>query len=1027
MPGKSVRFKRKPDTKEELLKFLHPYVRKWFFGKFKDFSLPQLYGVLEIHQRNNVLISAPTGATKTLTGFLSILNELVGLAESDSLEDKTYAIYISPLKALNNDIFVNLIKPLEEIQNLANKNLGIRVSVRTGDTSQAERAKMLKKAPHILITTPESLAILLTSKRFSEHLSNVNWVIVDEIHSLAESKRGAHLSLSLEGLELLSPDFTRIGLSATVAPIEEIAKFLVGDRQCLIVDVQFIKNVELKVINTDYDLVEKWHDSLYSKVHEMIQQNKTTLIFTNTRAGTERIVHFLQDKYPKYYNKSNIGAHHGSLSKELRFDIESKLREGKLRVIVSSTSLELGIDIGYIDLVILLGSPKSVARTLQRVGRAGHRLHQKARGMFIANDNDELVECTIIAKNSIEKKIDNIHIPMNPLDVLAQQIIGLVLIRNFKVADLYQAVKRAYNYKELSYDAFREIIDYLLGSYVGLEERHVYAKLRLVDDVLKPKGKLIRMIYMTNLGTIPDETAVKVKVGNLTVGKLDESFLERLKKGDVFVLGGSTYEFRYAKGMTAFVNASVDRPPTVPSWFSEMLPLSFDIANEIGRFRRLIYDRLKQKAPRKEIIRFIMDFAYASEDVAARIYEYIEMQFSYLDVPTDKKLVIENYVDKEIHYYVFHSMFGRRVNDALSRAIAYLISKSTHKDIEIGINDNAFYIASSKKIPVSKAVTLINEGNFRKILGNAIDKTEILKRRFRQCAARSFMILRNYKGREKKVGRQQISSQILINAVKRISENFPILDEARREVLEDLMDVENAIKVVEKLRSGKIEIRYYTTKMPSPFAFNIVLQGVSDVLRMEDKIEFLKRMHEMVRSKIEGTDIKKEISDLRKKKELSREQIRMLRLLYRLDIDNNLLENLLKIIKGEESTLEAYEYLRANQDTIFKEWPKELAIFLLKRSEEMFDYSEFWRAESLKERVKEESFKEELRKDLNKALRKIKLERDFKVNLFRLIDGENDFSDSFPEKLKEIFQGTIDKAWTDRIVKFFMQRYKELR
>ena len=407
----------KPQSKETVQKLLHPLVNQWFFSKFKDFSLPQLYGVKEVHDHNNIMVVAPTGSGKTLTCFLSILNELIRLADEKKLEERIYAVYISPLKALNNDIARNLNEPLAEMLKLAeqkHKDYPIRVGVRTGDTTTAEKQKMLKHAPHILITTPESLAILLSSDRFRELLRDVEWCVVDEVHALAENKRGVHLSLSLERLQELAPNMTRVGLSATVEPMDAVANYLVGMRDCKVAHVQYKKEFDLQVISPLPDLIDtthaKLHNAIYATMDKLIQEHKTTLIFTNTRAGTERVVHHLKERFPKNYTE-NIGAHHGSLSKKHRFDIEQRLKEGKLKAVVCSTSLELGMDIGYVDLVICLGSPKSVARFLQRTGRAGHSLHEKVKGRLIPMDRDDLVECAVLLKNAVEKKIDTIHIP----------------------------------------------------------------------------------------------------------------------------------------------------------------------------------------------------------------------------------------------------------------------------------------------------------------------------------------------------------------------------------------------------------------------------------------------------------------------------------------------------------------------------------------------------------------------------------------------------------------------------------------
>ncbi|MBM3200215.1 ATP-dependent helicase [Candidatus Woesearchaeota archaeon] len=850
-----------PDKEEDLKELLHPIVKKWFFSKFKEFSLPQLFGVMEIHKRNNVLVSAPTGATKTLTGFLSILNELIDSSEKGVLKDKVYCVYISPLKALSNDISFNLVTPLKEMEELAGKDFGIRISVRTGDTTQAEKSKMLKRPPHILITTPESLAILLSSSRFTQHLSDVDWCIVDEIHALAENKRGVHLSLSLERLSRLCPYITRIGLSATIHPLDEVARFLVGcekgkEMPCKIVDVQFIKKLDLKVLSPVNDLINITHAQLHHKMYELldeiIQKHKTTLIFTNTRSATERVVHYLKDKFPKNYTE-NIGAHHGSLSKELRLELEQRMREGNLKVVVSSTSLELGIDIGYIDLVVLLSSPKSVARALQRTGRSGHRLHDTTKGRLVVMDRDDLIECSLILKHALEKKIDNIHIPTNCLDVLAQQIFGIAVSEQMHIDTIYETVKGSYCYKDLKKQEFIEVIEYLAGMFTSLEDRHVYAKIWYDETtgMIGRKGKLARVLYMTNIGTIPDETFVKVKVGDVTIGQIDEGFLERLKRGDIFVLGGQVYEFLFSRGMVAQVRASPSRPPTIPAWYSDMLPLSFDLAMGIQRFRKLISQKFENKRSEKEVLEFINEHLYVDGQTAEAVYNYCKDQHDYIGIPHEGKIIIENYTDDaEKRVTVFHTLYGRRVNDVLSRAVAFAISRSQHRDVQVGITDNGFYVSCDKTIQPLAAFKLLKSKELRQLMSLAIERSEVLKRRFRHCATRALMILREYKGHKKRVGRQQVSSMLLLNAVRSISENFSILKEARREVLEDLMDIDNAVKVLELVEEGKIKVSEAETRIPSPFGLNLIVEGRADVMKADSKQEFLKRMHNLLRAKL---------------------------------------------------------------------------------------------------------------------------------------------------------------------------------
>jgi len=859
--GKEKLQEAKMRNKKDIVKTLHPLVQEWFFRKFENFSEPQLYGILPIYERKNILVSAPTGSGKTLTAFLSILNYLISLADKSELEDKIYAVYTSPLKALSNDVHVNLNEPLNEIEEIAKekgkKLQEIRISLRTGDTSSYERQKMLKNPPHILVTTPETLAIVINSKKLVERLWAVEFLIIDEIHAL-DNKRGVFLSLTLERLQKISKIYpARVGLSATVAPLKEVAKFLTGNRNCIIADIKFAKKLDVSVDVPVGSLTEttgsEMHTSLYNKMDELIQKHKTTLIFTNTRAATERVIHHLKEKFPKSYTE-NIGAHHSSLSKEYRFNIEERMRNGDLKVIVSSTSLELGIDIGYIDLVVLLGSPKSTARALQRVGRSGHKLHEKAKGRFVILDRDDLVECSVMKKEMLEKKIDRIGFPKNCLDVLSQQIYGMAINKKWDIEEMFDTIKKSYCYADLSWEDFLSVISYLRGDY-ALEQNHVYAKIWYDEETNKigKRGKLARVMYMTNIGTIPDESfaTVYARGTKQKIGVIDEGFLEKLRKGDVFTLGGSKYQYMYSRGMKVYVNTSVDRSPTIPSWFSEMLPLSFDLALEISRFRRLVGEKLEKKKSKKEILGFINKFCYVNKDTAEKIYDYMKLQYDYIGLPSDKKIIIENYRSDK-NYWVFHTLFGRKVNDSLSRAIAYMLGRAGNRDVEVGITDNGFYLAgeSIDKKKIKKVLNFIEKEKLEEILKAAIDKTQLLKRRFRHCAARSLMILRNYKGRKKSAGKQQFRSHFVLGAVKKISEEFPILKEAKREILEDVMDIKNANQVIEWMKEGKIDIEFKKNKLPSPFSLGLIMQGRSELIKIENKIDFLKRMHKEIKKQV---------------------------------------------------------------------------------------------------------------------------------------------------------------------------------
>ena len=1065
----AIHYQRTEKKDEDIFKLLHPITREWFENKFGTFSPPQKFAVPDIKQRKNCLISSPTGSGKTLSAFLTIIDELVTLSDKGILEERIYCLYVSPLKALSNDIERNLNSPLKEIKQLAKdkygKKLNIRVGVRTGDTSASQRAAMAKKPPHILITTPESLAIILSTKKFVEYFKKIDWVVVDEIHSLAESKRGSHLSLSLERLNNYT-DFTRVGLSATVAPIDDVAKFLIGqvtdkdmseglmERDCYVVDVQAIKKMDIKVLSPVRNFMNVTHNTLqnemYRNIHDLVQGHKTTLIFTNTRSATERIVHNLKHRFPKSYGEHNVGAHHGSLSKSHRFKVESMLKEGKLKCVVSSTSLELGIDIGSIDLVILLGSPKSVARALQRIGRSGHQLKETAKGRIIVLDRDDLVECGVLLKSAIEKKIDRINIPKNPLDVVVQHIYGMAISGPIHIDDVYNTILRAYPYNTLDKSKFFEVVDYLSGVYSELEVRHVYAKIWYDKDtgMVGSRSKLARLIYMTNIGTIPDTTGVTVKIGEEPIGMIDEAFLERLKKGDVFVLGGSSYEFKFSRGMTAQVQTALGKPPTVPSWFSEMLPLSYDLALDIQKFRKYIEDLFKDPSTtntekkKKKILDFIDDYLYVDKNGAEAIYEYFREQFFFAGVPHFKKIIIEHYNDGRKKYVIFHTLFGRRVNDVLSRAVAFNMSKG--KDVEIGINDNGFYICTGSKAEPAKALKELDAEELRYTMEHVLEHSEVLKRRFRHCASRALMILRSYRGNTKSVGRQQMSSQLLINAVKRVDPDFTILKEAKREVLEDLMDIQHTEEVVSFINSGSIKIDEIHTDIPTPFAFNIVMEGFADILKMEDRLEFLKRMHDSILERIGIKDksslSEKNVSEMKeefleekaKRERLSDEQIELLEQAAIVNVPTRARLTINDLVRNKSvEDHKFFDNVQKYEQEIVDKWPVKLAKFILEKKAEFFkqdfSYDKYWDVEDMEQKEKEQTERAELRHDFEKAARRIDMDSKLRYDGLRLIDGETDgISKEFKQWLTGLLSDTVPKLWSTRLIKFLMKKQEEI-
>jgi len=826
----------------------------------------------------NVLISSPTGTGKTLAAFLAIIDTLYEYWEMGELEDSIYTLYVSPLRALNNDIRRNLLEPLGEINSIlsleSREAPRIRVAVRTSDTSSYEKQKMLREPPHILITTPESFAIALSAPKFRELLRSVRWVIIDEIHELASSKRGSHLMLSVERLvELLGREPQRIGLSATIYPLETVAEFLVGynssgiPRMCTIVDARFAKPIDIRVLCPAIDLVKAPADdinkSIYDLLADIIKKYRTTLVFTNTRHSTEKVVYRLKKIFEKdrEIDVEDIEAHHSSLSREVRLDVEERLKRGELKVVVSSTSLELGIDIGYIDVVVLLSSPKSVTRLLQRVGRAGHHIRQTSLGRVIVVDRDDLVECTVLAKAAMERKLDRVRIPKRPLDVLAQHIVGMSLERKWRVDEMYKVIRRAYPYKDLDYETFERVLKYLSGGYEIDKFARVYSKIWMEDGEIGRK-RSSRMIYYLNAGAIPDEAKIRVLAeGKGYVGDLDEGFAEILEHGDIFVLGGKTYQVLRSEGDKIYVIPADGQRPTVPSWFSEMLPLAFDSALEVGRFRRTIAEMLKKHADDPSpVIDYLMTNYSLERHAAINIIEYFLEHLYYTDgiMPSDMLILVEKWIDPEMgsEHIIFHSLFGRRVNDVLSRAYAYFLGKEYEENVRITVTDNGFMFTFPRIVGVGretidKIMISVTPQNLERVLREVVRRTEMFKKRFRHCAERSFMILKRFRGREISLQSRQINSEALIKIVEEM-DRFPVAEETYREILEDYMDIENARLVIEKILSREIEVKYFENpvgaRAPSPLAHSIVAAGISDIVLMEDKRKILARFHENVMS-----------------------------------------------------------------------------------------------------------------------------------------------------------------------------------
>ncbi|WP_224335237.1 ATP-dependent helicase [Haloprofundus halobius] len=876
---------------ESVLELLEPAVREWWIDQFGAyvpgnggfFTPPQREAVPLIHERRNALICAPTGSGKTLASFTAIINELFrrDREREAGLENSVYCLYISPLKSLANDIHRNLEVPLDGIsERMAERGVDteIRHAIRHGDTESAARQRMLEETPHILNTTPETLAILLNSPKFKEKLRTVEYVVVDEIHSLAENKRGTHLSVSLERLENLTESSpTRIGCSATVEPLSTMAEFLVAEedgetREYEIVDTRFVRDFDIRLECPTDDLIDTPRQVVqarfYDRLHDLVTSHTNTLVFTNTRSGAERVLQNLRETFPDSFDESNSGCHHGSLSKDRRHEIERQLKAGELDVVTTSTSLELGIDMPHIDLVVQVGSPKSVASLLQRIGRAGHRLGETVQGRVVALDRDELVECAVMLKKAEEGFVDRVFVPENAYDVASQQVYGMAINGVKREAEVKATLRRAYPYRNFSDGEWERLMAYLTADYAGLEEKNVYAKIwRDTNDapdgehhyeefdvgepLIGKRGRLARVIYMTNIGTIPDSFTcdVYVRGSNEWVGNLDENYLDTLEKGDVFVLGGSNFEFSYRRGSKVYVDRTSSRP-TVPSWFSERLPLSYDLGREILDFQGELLSRLASGG-RPGVRTWLREFPMDENSVRA-VARTFDEQVRYAGpgaVSTDTCITVEEVLDRDEYrrnFYV-HSNYGRRFNDGLSRLVAARCARRSNTNVKVAVADNGFTISMplNRKVDVADVIRALDPGSVREELRRALAGTDLLKRYFRINATRSLMILKRYKGYEKTAAQQQVSSEMLLSFAQEL-DSFAVMEETYREIIEDKLNVAGITEVLRDVRAGDVDVTHRELDSPSPRAFGLATLMASDVVLAEDESAVLREFHARV-------------------------------------------------------------------------------------------------------------------------------------------------------------------------------------
>jgi ATP-dependent Lhr-like helicase len=877
-------------TDREILDALDPAVREWWVDRFGPptqeggcLTPPQREAIPLVQRGANALVAAPTGSGKTLASFTAILNELFEREQAEGLDNGVYCLYVSPLKSLANDIERNLGEPLEGIADRLEERgaeTDVRQAIRHGDTTSYERQQMLETAPHILNTTPETLAILLNSPKFRERLESVEYVVVDEIHSLADSKRGTHLSVSLERLQRLAGGFTRIGCSATVEPLSDIARFLVGfdgegaARDCELVDARFARDYDLELHCPRPDLVNASsgaiNDAFYDELGDLVGGAESTLVFTNTRSGAERVLENLRERGIVEADRS--ACHHGSLSKERRKDVEGRLKEGSLDVTTTSTSLELGIDMPHVDLVVQVGSPKSVASLLQRVGRAGHRPGRTVTGRVIALDRDELVECAVMLRQAERGFVDRVHIPERAQDVAAQQVYGMAIEGPLPDSEVKEILRSAYPYRDYGDDDYETLLRYLTADYDGLEDRRVYAKVwrdendapdgehhypdfDVGERLVGKRGRLARPILLQNIGTIPDSFTVNVYVrgDDEWVGQLDEGYLDTLEAGDVFVLGGDRFAYRYRRGSKVYVDRTSERA-TVPSWFSERLPLSYDLGREIARFQGDLLAKMEAGGP-AAVRRWLREFPIDGNAVRAlsRMYDDQVAYAGTESVSTPERIAVEEVKDRDEYRRRYHvrTPYGRRFNDGLSRLLAYRCANEANANVAVSVADNGFTLSMplNRKVDVAGLLEKTDPADARENLRRALRETDLLKRYFRINATRALLILKRYKGHEKSASKQQVASEMLLGFAEGLEE-FAVIEETHRELVEDKLDLAGVTEVLARVQDGEVAVRKTSLKSPSPLSFGLATLSASDVVLADDEDAVLREFHERVREQV---------------------------------------------------------------------------------------------------------------------------------------------------------------------------------
>ncbi len=840
-----------------VLSSFHPLIAEWFQSQVGQPTDVQRQAWPAIQSGADALIAAPTGSGKTLAAFLSCIDSLFKQALARELDDHTQVLYVSPLKALSNDIQKNLQKPLAEIGQMA-LQAGLlmpelRVLVRTGDTPMADRQQMLKRPPHILVTTPESLFILLTADKSRRMLQTVRTVIVDEIHALAPNKRGAHVALSLERLEaltLVKPQ--RIGLSATQRPIELVAEFLVGSRPSpSIVDVGHRRELDLAVEVPKDELSAVatnaiWSD-VYDRVAELVRQHRSTLVFVNTRRLAERVSHYLEERL-RDLGSDVVAAHHGSLSRQIRLSAEERLKTGKTRVVIATASLELGIDVGTVDLVCQIGSPRAIATGLQRIGRAGHWVKAIPKGRIFAMTRDELLECAALVRAIRRGALDQITIPPAPLDILSQQIVAAAASQTWTEDELFALVRRAYPYRDLSRVEFDGVLRMLAD---GIATRRGRGLAYLFHDRInrRIKGRRgARLAAITSGGAIPDTAnyAVVAEPDGTVVGSVDEDFAVESLAGDIMLLGNTSWRIKGIEAGKVRVEDAQGAPPNIPFWRGEAPSRTAELSAEVAVLREAIAQQAGSMDPaithHPSSITWLRNECALDQRGAQQAIEYLLTGRAVLGtVPTQQTIVAERFFDESGGMQlVIHAPFGGRINRAWGLALRKRFCVTFDFELQAAATDNGLVISLGEKhsFPLESVFGYLHSKTVREVLIQAVLLAPMFATRWRWNASRSLALLRFSNGKKVPPQIQRMKSEDLLAAVfpdaiacqenltgaraARCIPDHPLVKETIRDCLTEAMDLDGLITTLKAIEAGTIRCVAVDTPAPSVFSHEIL-------------------------------------------------------------------------------------------------------------------------------------------------------------------------------------------------------------